>query len=71
MSYATETQVCSPFKCLNDHKSSLDIPNELIKMAAQPFSIPLTYIYNQSIETHKFPQCIRVVMLQTLAAIGL
>ena len=66
-------------KVLNDHKSSLDIPNKLIKIAAQPLSIPLTYIYNQSIETgivsdilkvSQIPQCIRVVMLQTLATIG-
>ena len=77
MSCATETQVCSLFKCLNDHKSSLDIPNKLIKIAAQPLSIPLTYIYNQSIETgivpdifSQIPQCIKVVMLQTLATLS-
>ena len=47
MSSVTETQVCSLFKCLNDHKSSLDIPDKLIEIAAQPcqpLSIPLTYI---------------------------
>ena len=55
MSCVTETQVCSLFKCLNDHKSSLDIPNKLIKIAAQPLSIPLTYIYNQPIETGIVP----------------
>ena len=38
MSCVTETQVCSLFKGLNDHKSSLDIPNRLIKIAAQPLS---------------------------------
>ena len=79
MSCVTETQVCSLFKCLNDHKSSLDIPNKLIKIAAQPLSVPLTYIYNQSIETgivpdilkvSQIPQCIRVVMLQTLATLS-
>ena len=79
MSCVTETQVCSLFKCLNDLKSSLDIPNKFIKTAAQPLSIPLTYIYNQSIETgivpdilkvSQTPQCRRVVMLQTLATIG-
>ena len=51
LSCVTETQVCSLLQCLNDHKSSLDIPNKLIKIAAQPLSVPLTYIYNQSIET--------------------
>ena len=55
MSCVTETQVCALFKSLNDHKSSLDIPNELIKTAAQPLSIPLTYIFNQSIETGIVP----------------
>ena len=72
-------EVCSLFKCLNDHKSSLGIPNKLIKIAAQPLSIPLKYIYNQSIETgilsdilkvSQIPQCIRVVMLQTLATLS-
>ena len=55
MSCVTETQVCSLFKGLNDHRSSLDIPNKLIKIAAQPLSIPLTYIHNQSIETEIVP----------------
>ena len=33
MSCVTETQECSLFKCLKDHKSSLDIPNKLIQIA--------------------------------------
>ena len=61
MSCVTETQVCSLFKGLNDHKSSLDIPNKLIKIDAhQPWSIPLTYIYNQSIETGIVPDILKV-----------
>lgn len=60
LSCVTETQVCSLFKCLNDHKSSLDIPNKLIKIAAQPLSLPLTYIYNQSIETGIVPDILKV-----------
>ena len=73
MSCATETQICSLIKCLNDQKSYLNIPNKLIQIAAQPLSISLKYIYNQSIETgivshilkvSQIPQCIRVVMLQ-------
>ena len=48
MSCVAEIQVCSLFKCLNDHKSSLDIPKKLIKIVAQPLSIPLTYIHNQN-----------------------
>ena len=62
MSCVTETEVCSLFKGLNDHKSSLDIPlsNKLIKIAAQPLSIPLTYIYNKSIETGIVPDILKV-----------
>ena len=60
MSYVTETQVCSLFKCLNDHKSTLEIPNKLIKIAAQPLSVPSTYIYNQSIETGIVPDVLKV-----------
>ena len=60
VSCVTETQVCSLFRSLNDHKSSLDIPNKLIKIAAQPLSIPLTYIYNQSIETGIVPDILKV-----------
>ena len=59
-SCVTETQVCSLFKSLNDHKSSLDIPNELIKIAAQPLSIALTYIYNQSIKSGIVPDILKV-----------
>ena len=60
MSCVTETQVCSLSKCLNDLNSSLDIPNKLIKILAQPLSIPLKYIYNQSIETEIVPDILKV-----------
>ena len=60
MSCVTETQVCSLFKCLNASKSSLDIPNKFIKIAVQPLSIPLTKIYNQSIETGIVPDILKV-----------
>ena len=60
VSCVTETQVCSLFRSLNDHKSSLDIPNKLIKIAAQLFSIPLTYIYKQSIKTGIVPDILKV-----------
>ena len=53
-------EVCSLFKCLNDHKSSLGIPSKLIKIAAQPLSIPLKYIYNQSIETGIVPDTLKM-----------
>ena len=51
MSTMTETQVSSLFKTLEVNKSSVDIPNKLIKIAAEPLSVPFTKIYNQSSET--------------------
>ena len=50
MSTVTESQVSSLFKALDVNKSSIDIPNKLIKLAAEPLSVPFTKIYNQSIE---------------------
>ena len=44
MSCVTETQVCSLLKGLNDHKSSLDIPNKFIKIAAQPLVSSVCHI---------------------------
>ena len=46
MSSVTETQVSALFKVLDANKSSIDIPNKLIKLAADPLSVPLTQIYN-------------------------
>ena len=48
------------FRSLNDHKSSLDIPNKLIKIAAQLLSIPLTYTCKQSIKTGIVPDILKV-----------
>ena len=49
MSPVEATQVCRLFQNLNENKTSLAIPNKLIKIAFEPLSIPFTYIYNQSI----------------------
>ena len=43
------------FKKLDTNKSSIGIPNKLIKIPAEPLSVPLTQIYNQSIETGIVP----------------
>ena len=51
MSTVTETQVFSLFKTLEVNKLSIDISNKLIKIAAEPLSVPFTKNYNQSIET--------------------
>ena len=46
-----KAQVSNLFKNLDTNKSSIDIPNKLIKIAAEPLSVPFTQIYNQSVET--------------------
>ena len=60
MSTVTETQVSSLFETLDANKSSIDIPNKLIKLAAGPLSVPFTKIYNQSIETGIVPNVLKV-----------
>ena len=60
MSSVTETQVSSLFKTLDANKSSTDIPNKLIKLAAEPLSVPFTKIYNQSIEIGIVPNILKM-----------
>lgn len=60
MSTVTETQVSNLFKTLDKNKSSIDIPNNLIKIAAEPLSVPFTQIYNQSIQTGVVPNILKV-----------
>lgn len=50
-SSVTETQASTLFKALDANKSSIDIPNKLIKLAADLLSESFTQIYNQSIVT--------------------
>ena len=59
MSPVTETQVSNLFKTLDINKSSVNIPNKLMKLAAEPLSIPFTQIYNQSIETGIAPDMLK------------
>ena len=40
MSSVTETQVSTIFQALDANKSSIDIPNKLMKLAADPLSVP-------------------------------
>ena len=60
MENVTEAQVSNLFKNLDTNKSSIDIPNKLIKIAAEPLSVPFTQIYNQSIETSIVPNILKV-----------
>ena len=56
----TEPQVSTLFKTLDANKSSTDIPNKLIKLAADPLSVRFTQIYSQSIETGIVPNIMKV-----------
>ena len=60
MSSVTEMQVSTLFKALDANKSSIDIPNKLIKLAADPLSVPFTQIYNQSVVTGIVPNVLKV-----------
>ena len=82
MENVTEAQVSNLFRNLDTNKSSIGIPNKLIKIPAEPLSVPLTQIYNQSIETGIVPNILKVsqvtpvyklkvVMQQTQPTIGL
>ena len=60
MENVTEAQVSNLFKNLDTSKSSIGIPNKLIKIAAEPLSVPFTQIYNQSIETGVVPNILNI-----------
>ena len=60
MSPVEVTQVCRLFQNVNENKSSLDIPNKLIKIASEPLSIPFAYIYNQSIAKGILPDVFKI-----------
>lgn len=60
MSPVTEAQLSRLFSNLDEQKASLDIPNKLIKIAAEPLSKPLVFIYNQSITTGIVPDASQV-----------
>ena len=60
MENVSEDQVSNLFKNLDANKSSIGIPNKLIKIAAEPLSVPFTQIYNQSIETGIVPNILKV-----------
>ena len=60
MENVTEAQVSNLFNNLNTNRSSIGIPNKLIKIAAEPLSVPFTQNYNQSIETGIVPNILKV-----------
>jgi len=52
--------VANYFSCLNDKKSSLDIPNKLVRLASKTFSKPFAFIFNRSISTGIVPDIFKV-----------
>ena len=60
MENVTEAQVSNLFNNLDTNKSSIGIPNKLIKIASEPLSLPFTQSYNQSIETGIVPNILKV-----------
>jgi hypothetical protein len=60
MSPVTEEYVCQLFSGLNETKSSLEIPNKIIKLASSSLSVPCRIIFNQSIVTGIVPDAFKV-----------
>ena len=63
MSSVTEAQVSSLFSSLGVQKASLDIPNKLIKIAAELLLKLVAYIYNQSTATGIVPDDFKISKL--------
>ena len=51
----TEEKDANFFSRLNDKKSSLDIPNELVRLASKTLSTPFAFTFNKSISTGIVP----------------
>ena len=60
MSPITHYEVANYFKQLNENKSTIGTPNKLIKIAAKELSIPLTKIYNESLQTGIVPDVFKI-----------
>ena len=60
LSPVTEEWVANFFSCLNDKKSSLDIPNKLVRLASKTLSKPFAFIFNKSISTGIVPDVFKV-----------
>ena len=52
-------QVSEFFSCLNDKKSSLDVPNKLVRLASKTLSKLLAFIFNNSISTGIVPDYLK------------
>ena len=60
MSPANEADVPILSSQLNPSKSSLDIPNKLVRLARQPLAIPFALLYNESILFVTVPDVLKI-----------
>lgn len=60
MSPVSVNEVTNLFKSLDDNKSSIGVPNKLIKIAAKQLAMPFTYIYNESFESGIVPNPLKI-----------
>ena len=56
----TEEWDANFFPRLNDKKSSLDIPNKLVRLASKTLSKPFAFTFNKSISTGIVPDVFKV-----------
>jgi len=71
LSEVTEAQVCNLFSKLNDSKTSLQIPNKLIRIVSEDLSKPFTFIYNESIKTGVVPDIFKISQVTPVYKNGL
>ena len=71
LSPITEAQVFTLFSSLNENKTSLNIPNKLIKLASEPLSKPFTVIYNESVLTGKVPELFKISKITPIFKSGI
>lgn len=55
-----QVSLCPSFSELKTNKVSLDIPNNIIKIACEPLSIPFTFIYNKCITSVIVPDNFKI-----------
>ena len=56
----TQVQVFALFAGLKDNKASLNVPNQLIKLASELLSMPFTRMYNESILSGEVPAIFKI-----------
>lgn len=70
MSTVTSKKVQELFSRLDDNKSSLNVPNKLIRIAAKQLSSPFTQIFNESILSGIVPNVLKISRVTPLYKSG-